>query len=217
MASILHKLGYVCKGHLIPVTRDDVVGQYIGHAAPRAKESLKKAMGGMWFIDEAYYLDRQENERDYGQKAIEIVLRVTQNQCDDLVVIVFGDASRIDLFFQANPGFRSRILHHVDSPDYGDVELMAIAQSMLTAQNYTFSMAAKSAFGAHIAARWQQPHFANARSICNALDRARLRSANRHFKQTSPVSRDDLMTIDALEVLASRVFDTKKAAEGRKK
>jgi len=161
MAAILHKLGYVRKGHLVPVTRDDLVGQYIGHTAPKTKEILKRAMGGVLFIDEAYYLYRQENERDYGQEAIEILLQVMENQRDDLVVIVAGYASRMDQFFQSNPGFRSRIAHHIDFPDYTGAELMAIAESMLAAQNYRFSLAAKAAFEAYIAARRQQPHFAN--------------------------------------------------------
>lgn len=213
MAAILHKLGYVRKGHLVPVTRDDLVGQYIGHTAPKTKEILKKAMGGVLFIDEAYYLYRQENERDYGQEAIEILLQVMENQRDDLVVIVAGYASRMDQIFQSNPGFRSRIAHHIDFPDYTGAELMAIAESMLAAQNYRFSLAAQAAFEAYIAARRQQPHFANARSIRNALDRARLRHANRHFEQAGPVSRDDLMTIDAPDVLTSRVFDLDQANE----
>ena len=207
MAAILHRLGYVRKGHLVSVTRDDLVGQYIGHTAPKTKEILKKAMGGVLFIDEAYFLYRQENERDYGQEAIEILLQVMENQRDDLVVIVAGYASRMDQFFQSNPGFRSRIAHHVDFPDYTDAELVAIAARMLEALNYRFSQAGKEAFEAYVAARRQQPHFANARSIRNALDRARLRHANRHFEQQGPVSREDLMTIDAPDVLASRVFD----------
>ena len=214
MAAILHKLGYVRKGHLVPVTRDDLVGQYIGHTAPKTKEILKKSV---LFIDEAYYLYRQENERDYGQEAIEILLQVMENQRDDLVVIVAGYASRMDQFFQSNPGFRSRIAHHIDFPDYTGAELMAIAESMLAAQNYRFSLAAQAAFEAYIAARRQQPHFANARSIRNALDRTRLRHANRHFEQAGPVSRDDLMTIDAPDVLTSRVVDLDHANEGPNK
>ena len=212
MAAILHKLGYLRTGHLVSVTRDDLVGQYIGHTAPKTKEILKKAMGGVLFIDEAYYLYRQENERDYGQEAIEILLQVMENQRDDLVVIVAGYASRMEQFFRSNPGFRSRIAHHVDFPDYTDAELMAIAVGMLAAQNYRLSPAGAAAFEAYIAARRQQPHFANARSIRNALDRARLRHASRHFEQGGPISRDDLMTIDAPDVLASRVFDVNQAS-----
>ncbi len=206
MAEILHKLGYVRKGHLVSVTRDDLVGQYIGHTAPKTKEILKKAMGGVLFIDEAYYLYRQENERDYGQEAIEILLQVMENQREDLVVILAGYADRMDQFFRSNPGFRSRIAHHVDFPDYTDGELMQIAKTMLAAQSYKFSEAGEAAFEAYIAARRGQPLFSNARSIRNALDRARLRHANRHFEQNGPVSLDDLMTIDAPDVLASRVF-----------
>jgi probable Rubsico expression protein CbbX len=206
MAEILFKLGYVRKGHLVSVTRDDLVGQYIGHTAPKTKEILKKAMGGVLFIDEAYYLYRPENERDYGQEAIEILLQVMESQRADLVVILAGYADRMDRFFRSNPGFRSRIAHHIDFPDYSDAELMAIAEMMLKAMNYRFSEAAAAAFYDYISARRAQPHFANARSIRNALDRMRLRHANRHFEQAGIVTLDDLTTIEAVDVRASRVF-----------
>jgi len=206
MADILFKLGYVRKGHLVSVTRDDLVGQYIGHTAPKTKEILKKAMGGVLFIDEAYYLYRQENERDYGQEAIEILLQVMENQREDLVVILAGYADRMDQFFRSNPGFRSRIAHHIDFPDYTDGELMHIAATMLEAQNYRFSPAGAEAFAAYIGLRRQQPYFSNARSIRNALDRIRLRHANRLFATREPVSLDSLMTIEKEDVLASRVF-----------
>jgi probable Rubsico expression protein CbbX len=206
MAEILHRLGYIRKGHLVSVTRDDLVGQYIGHTAPKTKEILKKAMGGVLFIDEAYYLYRQENERDYGQEAIEILLQVMENQREDLVVILAGYADRMDRFFRANPGFRSRIAHHVEFPDYSDDELMAIAQGMLAEQNYYFDQAGVEAFMRYIALRRGQPHFSNARSIRNALDRIRLRHANRHFERPGLVTIEDLTKIEAADVLASRVF-----------
>jgi probable Rubsico expression protein CbbX len=207
MAEILHKLGYVRRGHLVSVTRDDLVGQYIGHTAPKTREIIKKAMGGVLFIDEAYYLHRPENERDYGQEAIEILLQVMENQRDDLVVIFAGYAERMDRFFRSNPGFRSRIAHHIEFPDYTDEELMAIAEKMLASQNYRFDAAGRAAFHDYIAARRKQPHFANARSIRNALDRMRLRQANRHFENPGLVSLSDLMTIGAADVRASRVFE----------
>jgi probable Rubsico expression protein CbbX len=207
MADILHRLGYIRSGHLVSVTRDDLVGQYIGHTAPKTKEVLKKAMGGVLFIDEAYYLYRPENERDYGQEAIEILLQIMESRRDDLVVILAGYADRMDRFFASNPGFRSRIAHHIDFPDYAPEELMAIAELMLAGQNYRFSAAAKEAFARYVATRMQQPHFANARSIRNALDRARLRQAVRLFETRDRLlTAEDLMTIDAAEVLASRVF-----------
>jgi probable Rubsico expression protein CbbX len=207
MAEILHKLGDVRKGHLVSVTRDDLVGQYIGHTAPKTKEILKKAMGGVLFIDEAYYLYRQENERDYGQEAIEILLQVMENQRDDLVVILAGYADPMDRFFRSNPGFRSRIAHHIDFPDYTDAELFAIAERMLSGQNYRMSEAAQDALRTYIAARKAQPHFANARSIRNALDRARLRQANRHFDAAgAALTVEELMTLEAPDILASRVL-----------
>jgi len=207
MATILHRLSYVRKGHLVAVTRDDLVGQYIGHTAPKTKEVLKRAMGGVLFIDEAYYLYRQENERDYGQEAIEILLQVMENQREDLVVILAGYKDRMDTFFQSNPGISSRIAHHLDFPNYTLDELLVIAQLMLAEQMYRFSPEALQAFEAYLKRRMHQPRFANARSVRNALDRARLRQANRLFAKGGRISKTDLVTIEAEDILASRVFN----------
>lgn len=207
MANILHRLGYVRKGHLVSVTRDDLVGQYIGHTAPKTKEILKKAMGGVLFIDEAYYLYRPDNERDYGQEAIEILLQVMENNREDLVVILAGYADRMDKFFESNPGFRSRIAHHIEFPDYSEEELLKIADGMLAQQTYHFDDEAHDLMQRYIRLRRQQPHFANARSIRNALDRARLRQANRLFSTaTGPVTAEELSTITAEDLKVSRVF-----------
>ncbi len=207
MAQILHRLGYVRKGHLTAVTRDDLVGQYIGHTAPKTREVLKKAMGGVLFIDEAYYLYRPENERDYGQEAIEILLQVMENQRDDLVVILAGYKDRMDTFFKSNPGLSSRIAHHIDFPDYAPHELLCIGDKMLEQQNYRFGDDAREAFADYLALRIRQPHFANARSVRNALERARLRQASRLFAQRErELTRDDLTTIAADDIRASRVF-----------
>ena len=210
MAEILHRLGYVRKGHVVSVTRDDLVGQYIGHTAPKTKEILKKAMGGVLFIDEAYYLYRPENERDYGQEAIEILLQVMENHRDDLVVILAGYKDRMDTFFQSNPGMSSRIAHHIDFPDYSEPELGQIATKMVGGMNYQLDADAEKAMQEYINLRKQQPHFANARSIRNALDRARLRQANRIFQQAmsgnATVTATELSTISADDLRASRVF-----------
>jgi probable Rubsico expression protein CbbX len=207
MAGLLHRLGYVRKGHLVSVTRDDLVGQYIGHTAPKTKEVLKKAMGGVLFIDEAYYLYRPDNERDYGQEAIEILLQVMENNRDDLVVVLAGYAGRMERFFQSNPGFRSRIAHHIEFPDYTDDELEEIARTMLGDQGYQLAPEAEQTLRRYIGLRRAQPHFANARSIRNALDRARLRQANRLFSASDgPVDARTLSTIEAGDIAVSRVF-----------
>ena len=207
MAQILHRLGYIRKGHLVAVTRDDLVGQYIGHTAPKTREILKRAMGGVLFIDEAYYLYRPENERDYGQEAIEILLQVMENQRDDLVVIVAGYRDRMDTFFQSNPGLSSRIAHHLDFPDYAADELLAIADRMLAAQHYRFGDGARETFARYLDLRLRQPHFANARSVRNALDRARLRQASRLFAERDRVLDAALLgTLEPADIAASRVF-----------
>jgi len=207
MAQILQRLGYVRKGHMVAVTRDDLVGQYIGHTAPKTREVLKKAMGGVLFIDEAYYLYRPENERDYGQEAIEILLQVMENNRDDLVVILAGYKDRMDTFFQSNPGMSSRIAHHLDFPDYSAGELMHIAGKMLAEQHYHFGEGAEAAFDAYLERRIVQPHFANARSVRNALDRARLRQASRLFADRDRAwTAEELSTIAADDILASRLF-----------
>ncbi len=208
MASILHRLGYVRKGHLVSVTRDDLVGQYIGHTAPKTKEVLKRAMGGVLFIDEAYYLHRPENEKDYGQEAIEILLQVMENQREDIVVILAGYRERMESFFGSNPGFRSRIAHHIDFPDYDDGELLAIAETIAAESEYKLSPAARAAMADYVARRRQRPSFANARSIRNAIDRARLRQAMRLFNEGGVVDRDGLMTIEAADITKSRIFAT---------
>ncbi|MDM7457378.1 MAG: CbbX protein, partial [Tepidimonas sp.] len=198
MAEILHRLGYVRKGHLVAVTRDDLVGQYIGHTAPKTREVLKKAMGGVLFIDEAYYLYKPENERDYGAEAIEILLQVMENQRDDLVVILAGYKDRMDTFFKSNPGMSSRIAHHIDFPDYSAEELGLIADKMLAGWHYTLTPEARQALDEYIVLRMRQPHFANARSIRNALDRARLRQASRLFADRDrPLDAQALVTIEA--------------------
>jgi probable Rubsico expression protein CbbX len=206
MAGILKALGFIRQGQLISVTRDDLVGQYIGHTAPKTKEILKKAIGGVLFIDEAYYLYRPDNERDYGQEAIEILLQVMENEREDLVVILAGYADRMEKFFTMNPGFRSRIAHHIDFPDYDSEQLLSISETMLGKQNYRFTPAARAAMEQYIAARREQPYFSNARSIRNALDRARLRQAGRLIAHAGPVRAEMLMEIDAADILSSRVF-----------
>jgi probable Rubsico expression protein CbbX len=207
MAQILHRLGYVRTGHVVSVTRDDLVGQYIGHTAPKTREVLKRALGGVLFIDEAYYLYRPENERDYGQEAIEILLQVMENQRDDLVVIVAGYRDRMETFFRSNPGLSSRIAHHLDFPDYGAGELMSIADRMLDGSHYRLGDGARDALEAYLQRRIAQPHFANARSVRNALDRARLRQASRLYADRDRVlDAEALSTIEPADILASRVF-----------
>ena len=212
MAEVLKQLGYVRKGHMVAVTRDDLVGQFIGHTAPKTKEIVKKAMGGVLFIDEAYYLYKPENERDYGQESIEILLQAMENHRDDLVVILAGYRDRMDTFFGSNPGMASRIAHHIDFPDYSEAELMQIAQLMLERLNYRFDDSALPAFDRYVALRRQQPHFANARSIRNALDRIRLRHATRLFSIDVAPTREQLTTLSAEDILASRVFSNASAA-----
>ena len=206
MAAILHRLGYVRRGQLVVATRDDLVGQYVGHTAPKTKEILKKAMGGVLFIDEAYYLHRPENERDYGQEAIEMLLQAMENQRDDLVVILAGYKDRMQTFYESNPGFRSRIAHHVEFPDYTLDELMRIADGMLAQQGYAFDAASRAAFAEYLALRVNQPHFANARSVRNAIDRIKLRQANRLVGKGGLVPREELTRIAEEDVRASRVF-----------
>ena len=207
MSKILHGLGYVRKGHVVTATRDDLVGQYIGHTAPKTREMLKRAMGGVLFIDEAYYLYRPENERDYGSEAIEILLQVMEASREDLVVIFAGYKDRMDVFYRSNPGLSSRVANHIDFPDYGAEELMAIARLILAGDNYRFSEEAQSVFVDYIQRRMKLPFFANARSIRNAIDRARMRQANRLFtRMGTQLTKLDLMTIEAEDIAASRVF-----------
>ena len=206
LAELLHRLGYVRRGHLVSVTRDDLVGQYVGHTAPKTREVLKRAMGGVLFIDEAYYLYRAENERDYGQEAIEILLQVMENQRDDLVVVLAGYKDRMDSFFSSNPGMSSRIAHHIDFPDYTADELEAIGHLMLARDGYELAPETEPVFRDYLKRRREQPRFANARSVRNAIERARLRHARRLLLAESEVTRSDLVTLQPSDFLSSRVF-----------
>ncbi len=207
MSQILHRLGYLRKGHVVTATRDDLVGQFVGHTAPKTKEMIQRAQGGVLFIDEAYYLYKPGNERDYGAEAIEILLQEMERQRKDFVVIFAGYKDRMDAFYGSNPGLSSRVAHHLDFPDYSNEELMAIADLLLTDQHYSFSSSGLAAFEDYVSRRRQLPFFANARSIRNALDRARLRQANRLFaRMDDRLSREDLITIEAADIRASRVF-----------
>jgi probable Rubsico expression protein CbbX len=208
MADILYQLGYIQKGHLLTVTRDDLVGQYIGHTAPKTKEVLKKAMGGVLFIDEAYYLYKPDNERDYGSEAIEILLQVMENQREDLVVILAGYKEPMDKFYESNPGLSSRIANHIDFPDYSVDELLQIAKLMLQDQQYQLTPDAEVALTEYIKRRKQRPLFANARSVKNALDRARMRQANRIFDSRGQVlTKKELVNIEAQDILQSTIFN----------
>jgi probable Rubsico expression protein CbbX len=206
MAEILHRLGYIEKPKVVSVTRDDLVGQYVGHTAPKTREVLKRAQGGVLFIDEAYYLYRPENERDYGQEAIEILLQVMETEREDLVVVLAGYRDRMETFFRSNPGMGSRVAHHIHFPDFNVEELMAIATLMLDQQAYELTPEAHAAFGAYVERRVRRPRFAHGRSIRNAIDRARMRQASRLYDRREALSRADLVSIEAADILASSVF-----------
>jgi len=207
MADILYKLGYIKKGHLITVTRDDLVGQYIGHTAPKTKEVLKRAMGGVLFIDEAYYLYKPDNERDYGAEAIEILLQVMENQREDLVVIFAGYKDRMDSFYESNPGLSSRVANHINFPDYTPEELIQIGKLILDEQQYKLTPDAEQALLQYIQMRQNLPLFANARTISNAIDTARMRHANRMFNSAGQIlTKADLVTIQSEDILESGLF-----------
>jgi probable Rubsico expression protein CbbX len=203
MADLLHRLGYIERSHVVAVTRDDLVGQYVGHTAPKTKEVLKRAYGGVLFIDEAYYLHRPENERDYGVEAIEILLQVMENERDRLVVILAGYKDRMDDFFSLNPGMSSRVAHHIDFPDYTVDELQRIGRMMLKSESYEFTAEADETFHEYLERRLARPRFAHGRSVRNAIERARLRQANRIYTAAlagRQPSVDDLITIEAQDI-----------------
>ncbi len=213
MATILHRLGYIRRDHLVVASRDDLVGQYIGHTAPKTKEVLKRAMGGVLFIDEAYSLYRAENERDYGQETLEILLQVMENQREDLVVILAGYKDRMEEFFALNPGMRSRIAHHIEFPPYSLEELYHIGLLMMERQGYRLSPEAERAFREYLERRMALPNFAYARSVRNALDRFKLRQAYRLYQKAGPVTSEELMTLEAEDIYQSSVFRERKEAE----
>ena len=204
LAEILHRLGYIKRNHVVAVTRDDLVGQYVGHTAPKTKEVLKRAYGGILFIDEAYYLHRPENDRDYGVEAIEILLQVMENERERLVVVLAGYRDRMDEFFALNPGMASRVAHHIDFPDYGTDELMAIGRLMLNEACYELTSEAENALRAELQRGAAGPGFAHARSVRNAVEHARLRHANRIYEAVRggmSAGPRELMRIEAQDVV----------------
>ena len=213
MATILHRLGYIRRDHLVVASRDDLVGQYIGHTAPKTREVLKRAMGGVLFIDEAYSLYRAENERDYGQETLEILLQVMENQREDIVVILAGYKDRMEEFFALNPGMRSRIAHHIEFPPYSLEELYHIGLLMLERQGYRLSPEAGQAFREYLERRMALPNFAYARSVRNALDRFKLRQAYRLYQKAGPVTPEELMTLEAEDIYQSSVFRERREVE----
>lgn len=211
MAQILHALGYVRSPKVHTVTRDDLVGQFIGHTAPKTKEAIAKAAGGVLFIDEAYYLHRPENERDYGQEVIEILLTEMENERGSLVVIFAGYPDRMSGFFAANPGLSSRVPHHIEFEDYTHAELTQIADLMVAAENFRFDDAARVAFSEYLDLRMTQPRFSNARSVRNAIERTRLRQARRLVELNRPLTKDDLITLTAQDIYGSSLFAARDA------
>ena len=202
MADLLHRLGYLEKGHLVHAMRDDLVAEYIGQTAPKTKAVLERAMGGVLFIDEAYTLYRAEDSKDYGQECIDILMQVMENDRDKLVVILAGYKDRMDRFFDSNPGMSSRVAHHLDFADYDVDELLAIGQLMLDRTSYFLSDEAKATLREYLSIRMTQPRFANARSVRNELENARLRHAfrlaadpDRHW------TKDDLMRLETSDIL----------------
>jgi probable Rubsico expression protein CbbX len=207
MADLLHRLGYLESGQLVHAMRDDLVGEYIGHTAPKTKRVLDRAMGGVLFIDEAYYLHRSTDSKDYGQEVIDILLQVMENDRDKLVVILAGYKDRMDEFFGSNPGMSSRIAHHVDFAAYELDELVAIGRAMLEQARYYLSAEAETAFRQYLVRRMGRPRFANARSVRNELERARLRHAHRLAAELDRNwNRDDLMRIEPADILASEAL-----------
>jgi probable Rubsico expression protein CbbX len=206
MAAILHALGYIRAPRVHTVTRDDLVGQFIGHTAPKTKEAIARAAGGVLFIDEAYYLFRPDNERDYGQEVIEILLTEMENERGDLVVIFAGYPDRMATFFSANPGLSSRVPHHIEFEDYGHAELVQIADLMVASENFRFDEEASAAFSEYLTRRMEKPRFSNARSVRNAIERSRLRQARRLVELHRPLKKEDLVTLTADDIYGSSVF-----------
>lgn len=207
MAEMLHAMGYIRVPKVHTVTRDDLVGQFIGHTAPKTKEAIAKAAGGILFIDEAYYLFRPENERDYGQEVIEILLQHMEDDRESMVVIFAGYPDRMDTFFGANPGLSSRVPHHIEFEDYSHDELVKIAEIMIANENFKFTDDARVAFSKYLELRMQRPRFSNARSVRNALERCRLRQARRLVDLRRPLTKADLVKITADDVRGSSLFE----------
>ncbi len=202
MADLLHRLGYLETNNFVHAMRNDLVGEFIGHTAPKTKKILNRAMGGVLFIDEAYTLFRGEDSKDYGYECLDILMQVMENDRDKIVVILAGYKDPMDRFFRSNPGMSSRIAHHLDFADYAVDELLAIGRLMLDRSSYYLSPQAEAGFRDHVALQMKQPGFANARTIRNALEGARLRHAHRLAADPKQQrTKDDLMRLEPPDIL----------------
>jgi len=208
MGQILQRMGYSRSGHLVVATRDDLVGQYVGHTAPKTKEVIKKAMGGVLLIDEAYYLYNASNDRDYGQESIEILLNVMEENREDIVVVLAGYKDRMDSFFSFIPGMSSRVGNHIEFPNYEPEELVGIAKVMVRDLEYEMASDAEPVFFEYIKKRMTMPYFSNARTVRNAVDRARMRAAIRLFNKAFDPSSDGMVSKAELMTLEKSDFVT---------
>merc|ERR1719324_2195673 len=208
MGQILQRMGYCRSGHVVVATRDDLVGQYVGHTAPKTKEMVKKAMGGILLVDEAYYLYNASNDRDYGQESIEILLNVMENNKEDLVVILAGYKDKMDTFFSYSPGLQSRVANIIDFPNFEVQELVDIAKVMAREIEYTIAPDAEPILKRYIERRMQLPFFSNARTIRNVMDRARMNAALRLFDEKMQPSSDGMVSEEELMLITAADFQT---------
>jgi ESX secretion system protein EccA len=208
VANILAGLGVIAEPKLVESSRKDFVAEYEGQSAVKTSRTIDRAVGGVLFIDEAYTLVQERDGRadPFGTEALDTLLARMENDRDRLVVIFAGYKDRMDAFFASNPGMASRVVHHIDFPDYTPEELMEIAQRILERQDYRLSPAAEQAFREYLELRMELPRFAHGRSTRNAIDRARLRHASRLFASDTPPGHDELMTIEADDIYASSLF-----------
>ena len=206
MGQILQRMGYCRTGHVVVATRDDLVGQYVGHTAPKTKEMVKKAMGGILLVDEAYYLYNAANDRDYGQESIEILLNVMENNKEDIIVVLAGYKDKMDAFYGFIPGMNSRIGNHIEFPDYGADELVNIGEVMIRELEYNFAPGAVEGLKAYMEKRMTLPFFANARTVRNAIDLARMSAAIRLYNEKMSEGSDGMVTEEELTTITAADF-----------
>ena len=207
MALLLHRLGYIQKGHFFSITRNEIVGQYIGHTAPKTKSILKRAIGGILFIDEAYSLYRPDNEKDYGSEAIEILLQVMENQRTNLIVIFAGYREKMNIFYESNPGLASRVAHHINFPNYDLFELSQIARIVLKRHQYQLNISGENVLLKYFKKRMKLPFFANAQTVTKTIDIARMKHASQLFiKKAQTITKENLVTLRGNDIYNSSLL-----------
>jgi len=198
LGKLLKSIGVLEKGHVVEVERADLVGEYIGHTAHRVRENVKKALGGILFVDEAYSLARG-GEKDFGKEAIDTLVKEMEDNRNKFILILAGYKHEMEYFLNTNPGLRSRFPIQIDFPDYTIDELLQIAELMVKNRQYKLTESAKRRLMKILIRDDNSREMGNARLVRNIIERAIRKQAVRVLNKIN-ITKEDLITIDSIDI-----------------